>query len=184
LQDDLHVLLRHRLLPHPGGFEGLTPIRENLGANQLAIPHGPNQGDRVVQRHATPSGRGVGATDDDDLVSRVDELPGIDAHVLIDIEHPSQRPSHLRAATRARLDGLRKLVPLEARRHQVLPDTEIASRPAFVHSAHDLDVLLRMLSSRLRGARGDAARGKRRTIAAVAVARQLAGFCWAIAKVS
>ena len=28
----------------------------------------------------------------------------------------------------------------------------------------------------------DGARGKRRTLVAVAVARELAGFCWAIAK--
>jgi hypothetical protein len=81
--------------------------------------------------------------DDDDLVPRVDELPGLNAKVLVDLEHLSQRLSDLRATTRAWLDGLRKLVPLEILRHQIRADTEIASPPAFMHSANDLHVLLR-----------------------------------------
>jgi hypothetical protein len=31
--DDLHVLLRHRLLLKPGGFEGLVPRNEHLQAD-------------------------------------------------------------------------------------------------------------------------------------------------------
>ena len=34
--DDLHVLLRHRLLRQPGGFEGLSMAREIAGPDGLA----------------------------------------------------------------------------------------------------------------------------------------------------
>src|SRR5262245_51790256 len=37
---DLHVLLRHRLLPQPGGFESLRFARKPAGANDLAIANG------------------------------------------------------------------------------------------------------------------------------------------------
>jgi hypothetical protein len=39
LQDDLDVLLRHRLLPWPGGFEGLVAVSELLQPSDLAIAH-------------------------------------------------------------------------------------------------------------------------------------------------
>src|SRR4029079_11233683 len=37
--EDLHVLLRHRLLPQPGGFEGLLQLPVLLDSNVLAIPN-------------------------------------------------------------------------------------------------------------------------------------------------
>src|SRR5207247_8313960 len=38
--DDLHVLLRHRLLPQPESFEGLCMIQEILDEDYLAVPVG------------------------------------------------------------------------------------------------------------------------------------------------
>ena len=37
LRSDLHVLLRHRLLPQPGGFEGLLALGEHLTTNETAL---------------------------------------------------------------------------------------------------------------------------------------------------
>ena len=37
LTHDLHVLLRHRLLRQPGGFEGLDPGRETTQPNDLPV---------------------------------------------------------------------------------------------------------------------------------------------------
>jgi hypothetical protein len=47
------------------------------------------------------------------------------------------------AAPRARLDSLRELMPLEIRRQQIRPDTEVPARPAVKDATHDLHVLLR-----------------------------------------
>jgi len=35
--DDLDVLLRHRLLLEPGGFEGLVPVEKDLSPRGLAV---------------------------------------------------------------------------------------------------------------------------------------------------
>jgi len=64
-----------RPTPQPGGFEGPAPIRENLVAHQLAVPHGPNEGDLSVQGHAASPGGGKRAADDHDLVVGLNELP-------------------------------------------------------------------------------------------------------------
>jgi hypothetical protein len=36
--DDIHILLRHRLLPQPGGFEGITHVVELANAHDQPVP--------------------------------------------------------------------------------------------------------------------------------------------------
>jgi hypothetical protein len=37
--EHLHVLLRHRLLPQPGGFEGFLEVPEEANLRNLAVLH-------------------------------------------------------------------------------------------------------------------------------------------------
>ena len=45
---DLHVLLRHRLLRQPGGFEGLVPLRVLVDVGDLAVPQPEVQVDAEI----------------------------------------------------------------------------------------------------------------------------------------
>jgi nucleotide-binding universal stress UspA family protein len=49
----VHVLLRHRLLRKPGGFEGLSPIEIDLPFEDLAVPQLPESAD--LPAHGDPA---------------------------------------------------------------------------------------------------------------------------------
>ena len=49
----LHVLLRHRLLPQPGGFEGLTLVGEAAESDNLPIAEVRDPRRRLVKEDAT-----------------------------------------------------------------------------------------------------------------------------------
>src|SRR2546423_15225290 len=57
---DLHVLLRHRLVLQPNGFECVVVVEEVLGPRYLAVPHREDPGDTRVhldsarRAHSTP----------------------------------------------------------------------------------------------------------------------------------
>ena len=52
LSDHLHVLLRHRLLRQPGGFEGFAPVSEGNVSSRESV-HDRDQV-RVFERHLDP----------------------------------------------------------------------------------------------------------------------------------
>src|SRR6185295_10512350 len=75
---DLHVLLRHRLLRKPGGFEGLLVIEESPNRNRLAIPDLGHEGQgRLGLGAAFPAAR-AGAADCDESVSQIPDLRDLD----------------------------------------------------------------------------------------------------------
>ena len=47
--DDLHVLLRHRLLRQPGGFEGLLTLRETSQRINFPIAERPQVGNAQLE---------------------------------------------------------------------------------------------------------------------------------------
>jgi hypothetical protein len=80
LQKSLHVLLRHRLLPQPGGFEGVGLAQEVEGCDALPLPKlHDHPGGRVKRRAA------VGAVTTN---RRADEheIPNISKLLVLDLE--------------------------------------------------------------------------------------------------
>src|SRR5829696_7543219 len=70
----LHVLLRHRLLPQPGGFEGFFHCLEHRQPHDLAFAEDPNMsgvGHRFDSASPADSNQ---SNRSDDLVSCVDEV--------------------------------------------------------------------------------------------------------------
>ena len=95
--DDLDVLLRHRLLRQPGGFEGLLPLGKGLHPHKPSLPV-PRQPRRLreIERHvASPAPSMPRAQGQNPVVTQVPEilrsrlecLP-IPLHVLDPLPHP------------------------------------------------------------------------------------------------
>jgi hypothetical protein len=54
----LHVLLRHRLLPQPGGFEGVLAVHEVVDQGDLAVPNPADGVKPLLDRHpAAPAAK-------------------------------------------------------------------------------------------------------------------------------
>src|SRR5215213_2352879 len=70
---ELHVLLRHRLLPQPHGFEGLAWLGEPLEAHCLAVAEGPDRAVPVLDLNAASAPAPSHCRYDGDAVARVDE---------------------------------------------------------------------------------------------------------------
>src|SRR5207302_267395 len=80
--DDLHVLLRHRLLREAGGFEGLRPIREHPPLNDEAVPNRVDDGlERLHGKPAALSGSSP-ARQTEDLVTSVEQLDDVGGEVV------------------------------------------------------------------------------------------------------
>src|SRR6266566_3160301 len=133
--------VRHPLLLQSNGFEGLAPLWVHLHPYQHAVAHGPDESEALVQFHPAAPCRGARKPDHDDPVSGIDELLCLYTNVLVYLEQPPERIADLLAPPRPRLDGTRKLLPLEVRRHH--PAVEVALCPALIDPSHDLHVLAR-----------------------------------------
>ena len=74
---DLNVLLRHRLLAQPGGFEGFGHVRVHLHPDRLSVPERPH----LSEAHVDGDSRGLRTPplvdDDDDALPGVDEVLGL-----------------------------------------------------------------------------------------------------------
>jgi hypothetical protein len=68
--EDLHVVLQHRLLPQPGGFERFALLGEPLLPNCGRIAERPDHEDRPIHVDAAAPSASVQPSDDDDLGPR------------------------------------------------------------------------------------------------------------------
>src|SRR5205085_6529322 len=78
-----------------------------------------------------------------DRVSRVYVLLGLDAKVLVDLEDAPQGAARIGSNIRPRPHDTVDLLPLEVRCDLIGPRTEVALPPAVVDRSHDLHVLVR-----------------------------------------
>src|SRR3954447_12439910 len=90
--DDLHVLLRHRLLPQPGGFEGIGWLREEPDVNDFASLHPLDYAKRDVEVDAAGSPASPEPADAHDLLSGVSHLVDLEAHVFKVFRHLAEKP--------------------------------------------------------------------------------------------
>src|SRR5918994_7777204 len=84
---NLHLLLRHRLLPQPGGFEGLLTYREEFASERLAVAHRPQMSGSVLHHRATAPWSGAPSKEHNDLVATFEELFWLDDHFLERLKH-------------------------------------------------------------------------------------------------
>src|SRR5215211_9431906 len=92
--DDLDVLLRHRLLPRPGGFERFLPLLIHANAGDGAIAQCPDQSDpsRCLVPVANANVSGLG---NHYLLPGFDELVRLDPNRLPDTDELVQDLAHL-----------------------------------------------------------------------------------------
>src|SRR5215218_1707548 len=145
---DLHVLLRHRLLREPGGFEGLLAVVEQLHLSDLAVGERPDRHVRRLYRRTAGASNLALATDRQNLAARLCQLIDLEIDLAEDGDRVAPEPPHTFVSP---VDGLHPHgcsarvrdiphdvlgVDLEGR-HAVTPGDRV------VDSADDLDVLLR-----------------------------------------
>ena len=102
---------------------------------------------------------------------------------LVPSEHSSGDKRRQGSITKSGSDHARRLL-VEAAWHYRRAPASGASWPAARRASHRRSCALSWQAQRRlhrKWQRLDGERGKRRTVVAVAVARELAGFCWAIA---
>src|SRR5256885_7227369 len=82
LSNDLHVLLRHRLLREPGGFEGFGAISEVPRPDHQAPWHLKELTERLVYGHAAARPVGLEPSHDEKRVAEVEDLLGLQLEIL------------------------------------------------------------------------------------------------------
>jgi hypothetical protein len=88
----LHVLLRHRLLLKPGGFEGFLAGEVRVQSDELGVPHRPRLEDRHLGGYATGPPGSIELQRYEEAVSSVSDLLGLPVGVaddLADLLEPS-----------------------------------------------------------------------------------------------
>src|SRR5215204_469695 len=85
LSDDLHVLLRHRLLPQRGGFEGLGLAQEDAPPDGLRVAHLDDVPGRLFHGRLAPETLAAKAHPREYHVSQVSYLVDLRAEVREDI---------------------------------------------------------------------------------------------------
>src|SRR2546421_11607648 len=140
---DLHVLLRHRLLLKPHGFEGVLAVRVLLHLNRLSFPNRPHERQPLLHVQPASASGAVSAGYNDDCVSRIYVLLGLDAKVLVDLEDAPQGAVRICSDMRPRLYDTVELLPLEVRCDLIGRRTEVTPPPTVVDRSHDLHVLPR-----------------------------------------
>ena len=96
------VLLRHRLLREPGGFEGFLPPKEAPNSDQLAPAHGKQDGELLVELNVAGSALQLGAPQPNNCVLQVAKL------ALLDLKHFPSFPGRSEPAgdlVKAPVDG-------------------------------------------------------------------------------
>ena len=78
----LDVLVRHRLLRQPGGFEGFLALGKHLATNQAASAKGPKVRHQDIKRDAASATPAADPDQREDLVAVVFQLLGLDSKVL------------------------------------------------------------------------------------------------------
>src|SRR5512144_1609246 len=142
----LDVLLRHRLLREPGGFEGPVAILVEPQADCLAVAKGPNVDRAVVERKPRVPRLSCQAHGNDDALARVNDLLGVAAQVVEDRrlslnELDESFASMERALQNAHLDNDVRINAPHQRQKLLAARKRRVHR--FVALADGLDVLLR-----------------------------------------
>src|SRR6266480_544323 len=86
---DLHVLLRHRLLRKPGGFEGLRAIRKVPLPKHQAPPQPEELKEGLVHGHATARSMPYVLTRAEKLIAQVEDLDRFSVKVLEGVDQLS-----------------------------------------------------------------------------------------------
>ncbi len=131
------------LLRQPQGFEGILAARVLLHASRGPIQNGPRLRESLVHVQPASTAGAVSAGNNDDGVSSIYVLLGLDAEVLVDLEDASQRTVRVCSNVRPRLNDAVDLLPLEIRRDLVGRGPEVTSHPTLVDRSHRFHVLLR-----------------------------------------
>src|SRR5262245_4449201 len=161
---DLDVLLRHRLLLKPCGFEGIVPVREPLRTKDLPLPEGGDQ--PVIERNicaASPSTHVNLLTDQDFVGAGINDL----GHVYRDLVERVHSPqvevkSSLGTADHLafrEVAGGHDFIVLIVERE---PGCAVAPPQGFQGSTRNLDVLLRHRPGSISGGRGGCQPWRRR----------------------
>src|SRR5207244_8198535 len=125
------------------GFEGVLAVRVLLHLNRLSFPNRPHERQPLVHVQPASASGAVSAGYNDDRVSRIYVLLGLDAKVLVDLEDAPQGAARICSNMRPRLHDTVDLLPLEVRCDLIGRRTEVALPPAVVDRSHDLHVLVR-----------------------------------------
>src|SRR5215218_1618289 len=134
----------HRLLPQPGGFEGIRWLREEACVDDLAAPHSREDPERDGEVDAARSPASPESANADDLFSGVSGLVDLESHLFPLLGHLGEKPlqpvmAPIGLALQLSAQGieLRLLVP------QGHPGFAVAAIPCVDGRECDLDVLLR-----------------------------------------
>src|SRR5207245_9638519 len=114
-----------------------------LHLNRLSFPNRPHERQPLVHVQPASASGAVSAGYNDDRVSRIYVLLGLDAKVLVDLEDAPQGAARICSNMRPRLHDTADLLPLEVRCDLIGRRTEVALPPAVVDRSHDLHVLVR-----------------------------------------
>src|SRR5215211_7329151 len=145
--DELHVLLRHRLLPQPHGFEGLSFLQEQPPFRDFPVLQGEQERELHLHLDAALPAAAALPGSNDDLVGRVSEYPDALDTVLIPLLRPErERLAHTGVSVLLHGGGVQQLGGL--RDHDVLVEGpqdafEVASAEGIEGPNNDLHVLLR-----------------------------------------
>src|SRR5918994_5543455 len=138
-------LLRHRLFPEPGGFEGSGSVPKAPDEQRNpAVAHGPHakQPHAGLYPAAAPLPRYAVAHKD--VVIRVDELLGRDSKVLphlVDLFEKASEP--VDAAMDTGVENVSRQIDHSVWMDEFRDCREVAVGPELVDAPHDLDVRLR-----------------------------------------
>jgi hypothetical protein len=87
--EQLDVLLRHRLLPQPGGFEGLLSRQVSVHPRDFSLAKAIEPGEGLLYIDATPATPASRIGDQENaVVADLRDLPNIDVNVHNRIQKP------------------------------------------------------------------------------------------------
>src|SRR4029078_645060 len=141
--NDLHVLLRHRLLLKPGGFEGFLPSSLEVYADYFCLSELPDDEDRVFRLSAAELALTALMTHGEDAVSaEVLQFLCLDPIVAPMVEDLEHRSSCLLQSLGNEV-GWRCSPERDVRCHQLSPCPEVPLGPLGENRPQQLDLLLR-----------------------------------------
>src|SRR5215217_1909199 len=140
----LHVLLRHRLLPQPGGFQGFACVGQHISNDLAASQREDAPGERIYSR-AAGLATSLNVSHRDDLIARIDDPVEPNLEGLKGVREAG--PSTERLHPDAVVVGFRKPRSAENRLALVVEDVPspapVPVLPVFDEPPHYLDVLPR-----------------------------------------
>jgi hypothetical protein len=142
---DLDVVLRHRLLPQAGGFEGFRFRRERLGVHGSLASEAPQDPKTLIDWHPAPAPATANAGDLEHVLSEISQFLDLELVVIPELAEPRPEAPEPLAPFEGSVEVERLYLELrgEIFAHQELERLGIASAPGLKASPHRFHIFLR-----------------------------------------